>query len=165
MNTLINFNDHLYSLEKTKLEKTVNRLNDCVKLITKSTEGKVSKLDYKAFSNYLNAQTGFKNAKMSADALDLADVYSEVKAVSELKPGTIDFILKKDNRYSVDLKQLKISNSSYLSNEAEEIYNALDKACSILKKYNPMYLQTINNNWSVNLVRLSNINNYFKQSR
>lgn len=165
MNTLINFNDHLYGVEKNKLEKTVNRLNDCVKLIAKSTEGKVSKLDYKVFCNYLNAQTGFKNAKMSADALDLADVYLEVKSVSELKPGTIDFILKKDNRYSVDLKQLKISYSSYLSNEAEEVYNALDKACSILKKYNPMYLQTINNNWSVNLVRLSNINNYFKQSR
>ena len=83
MNTLIYFNDHLYGLEKTKLEKTANRLNDCVKLITKTTEGKVSKLDYKAFCNYLNTQTGFKNAKMSADALDLADVYSEVKAVSD----------------------------------------------------------------------------------
>ena len=165
MNTLIYFNDHLYGLEKTKLEKTANRLNDCVKLITKTTEGKVSKLDYKAFCNYLNTQTGFKNAKMSADALDLADVYSEVKAVSELKPGTIDFILKKDNRYSVDLNQLKISYSKFLSDEAEEIYNALDKACNILKKYNPMYLQTINNNWSVNAMRLSTINSFLGRGR
>ena len=164
MNTLIHFNDHLYSVELNKLEKTVNRLNHCVKLITKSTEGRVSKLDYKAFCDYLNAQTGFKNAKMSADALDLADVYSEVKAVSEMKPASIEFIIKKDNRYSVDLRELKTFYSSYLSNEAEEIYNALDKACSILNKYNPMYLQTINNNWSVNLVRLSNINSYLKQS-
>lgn len=165
MNTLVYFDDHLYSLEKTKLEKTANRLNDCVKLIESATEGKVSKLDYKAFCNYLNARTGFKNAKMSADALDLTDVYSEVKAVSELKPGAIDFILKKDNIYSVDLKRLKISYSSFLSDEAEEIYNALDKACNILKKYNPMYLQTINNNWSVNAMRLSNINNYLGRSR
>jgi 5'(3')-deoxyribonucleotidase len=160
----VSFDAHNHQLENTKLEKITNQLNEALKIVSSITDSTVKSINSKQVADYLNTQTRFKNANMSADALNVKDEYETIKEAEKLLNKS-EFIIFDKTHFKVNTDALKEHYTVYLSEQATRQYNALNEACNVLKEYNPILLQTINTNWSINLQKLSNISNYLRSGR
>jgi len=156
----VSFNSHQFNLEKDKLEKVCEQLNDALNMVTSITDGNVKVINVKEVSDYLNNQTNFKNARMSAEALNVAKDFEAIKQAEKLLNN--EFIIYENNAYKANLSDLKEFHTSYLTEQATKQYEALNEACNILKTFHPVILQSINTNWSVDVIKLSNISNYLR---
>lgn len=134
----IQFEKHLKD-ENLKVDK----LNNALKLIKLVTDSSVSTIDIDALNSFLNDTTGFRNAGMSASALNLDIEYQTIVDAAQI---TSEYISLENGKYIVDENSIREYHTVYLKDAETEVYNTLLKAYKILNNVDFRYYQCINKN-------------------
>jgi len=131
---IIEQNTHLIKLTQAEAEATVKQLNNALNTVKTITESNIKTLDIDALNSYLNACTGFKNAYLSSQALGIEDEYNQIIEASKIKDKTFIFFDNSKELFAVDANKIKEAFTSYLTENATEIYDTLLTVCKALNE-------------------------------
>ena len=129
------FNRRDFDREINTLDIRIQALNKMERLLQRLDE----KIEtFEEYCNYLNNRTGFKNARMSAEALNELDTYLELERL-DIAKGSIAFNLlvkkgKSGYRLSEEaLSEIREKHTQYFNEKEENYLKSLEKAREILK--------------------------------
>jgi len=156
----ISFNDTQYNESLKSLQLNLRKLEQCLNSIQEIT-GSKELITLEEINKFICNRTGFENVLASAELLNLMQPY--IYLDNHLNTINHD-VLENDNGYKIKdsvLNELKIENTTYLSNEFIADYNLLSKAIVHLNKLSSPALVNVlsrdyNGEYSVNLIALQN---------
>ena len=159
--TEISFNQQSYEIQFNALNENIKRLTNCLDAIEKIT-GNRELTDIQTIENTITEKTGFANVSASATLLNLSDEYFYlVENLSAIQTDVIDFETFPPTIKESVLKELKISNTTYLKDSLETDFKTLQEVCKAVNKLqypnNAKYLKAdYKGEYSVNLQALNN---------
>lgn len=129
------FNRREYDREINTLETRIQALNKMERILSRINKNIET---FEEYCLYLNEKTGFRNARMSAEALDELSTYLELERLDVAK-GTIAFnLLVKKGKSGYRLTEEAISeirdkHTQFFNPKEESYLKSLEKAREILK--------------------------------
>ena len=129
------FNRREYDREINTLETRIQALNKMERILSRINKNLET---FEEYCLYLNEKTGFRNARMSAEALDELSTYLELERL-DIAKGTIAFnLLVKKGKSGYRLTEEAISeirdkHTQFFNPKEESYLKSLEKAREILK--------------------------------
>lgn len=129
------FNKRNFDREINTLETRIQALNKMERILKRVNENLET---FEEYCTDLNERTGFRNARMSAEALDELDTFLELERL-DIAKGAIAFnlLVKKDKsgyRLSEEaISEIRDKHTQFFNEKEESYLKSLEKAREILK--------------------------------
>ena len=82
---VLEFNESAFLAKKNEISNRTQQKNEAVEIIKRITKDAVKSLDVANLANYLNRQSGFQNAEMSAKAFNVVQDFDFVRKIASFE--------------------------------------------------------------------------------